>query len=385
MRFDWDFRPSISFFRLFLTGLLSFACTVVDAQDTSTPSNSQYDGEDPPIYNPGSVLGTESRSEPSADKRLGAITLMPDGRLEFRLRALDGHSIDQAALDQADVTSLEATSRGGLGDFGSFTNTPFDRSTWKKTAKDVERRVGGFTGYRTNKFELREKVQQGGWIVAWGNDISETDLINGAVAAGVSVYSGNPIAFKAWVNQLVWETFYSLKKSLGKDVPPAVAQHAQQYAQQVLIDVIRRRSLRASMRRFDTVDFKAGMIQYEGGNYLGGRKVSPTGGFKPYVAFRWRGSADGGNAGRGGQGGSTSYRVELINPYRYAIHYSLNRKKFTVLANKTAWHKRTNAAFNIRFDASFRPGDQPKSYRLRPNSRNVFVQTGNSLDLQYKN
>jgi len=32
--------------------------------------------------------------------------------------------------------------------------------------------------------------EAGGWVLAWSDDISETDVAEGLVAAGVSIYSG---------------------------------------------------------------------------------------------------------------------------------------------------------------------------------------------------
>ena len=65
-------------------------------------------------------------------------------------------------------------------------------------------------GYETNKFDLKAQVESGGWVVAWSEDITETDALRGVVAAGISVYSGNPAPFNAWCNQLIDRTISSL-------------------------------------------------------------------------------------------------------------------------------------------------------------------------------
>ena len=46
-------------------------------------------------------------------------------------------------------------------------------------------------GYRTNKFDHEREVEQGGWVVAWSHDISETDVAAGIVAVGISVFSAH--------------------------------------------------------------------------------------------------------------------------------------------------------------------------------------------------
>ena len=177
------------------------------------------------------------------------------------------------------------------------------------------RLAGAARGYETNKFDLKAEVENGGWTVAWADDVSETDAINGVVAAGVSIYTGNPAAFYAWVDALISDTIRSLMKSATKQFPQAVAKQAQQLAAEVIKQALRGKSPQEVFRQYDTVDFKAGAIRYSGRNYNGSYNIftgeheeitlSKTWGMKPYVAFRWRGSAGTPNNNSGANTSST--------------------------------------------------------------------------------
>ncbi|GAB6482209.1 hypothetical protein bcgnr5384_48460 [Bacillus cereus] len=48
----------------------------------------------------------------------------------------------------------------------------------------------GHTGYLTNKFDLEFKIENGGWVTAWENEIAEKDVLK-----GVSVFRANPSTF----------------------------------------------------------------------------------------------------------------------------------------------------------------------------------------------
>jgi hypothetical protein len=43
--------------------------------------------------------------------------------------------------------------------------------------------------YETDKWEIKDQVRAGGWKVAEGGEINETDILEGVVAAGVSIYT----------------------------------------------------------------------------------------------------------------------------------------------------------------------------------------------------
>jgi hypothetical protein len=142
--------------------------------------------------------------------------------------------------------------------------------------------------YKTNKFDLKAEQEAGGWILAWSQDISETDALQGVVAAGVSIYSGGS-SFALWIQNLVQRTIQSTSQSAGAKFPDYIQRQAESLARQVIFDAIQGKSPKHAMMRFDTIDFKAGAIRYTGGNYLGDQLVGPhTWGMKVYLGFRMR-------------------------------------------------------------------------------------------------
>ena len=149
-------------------------------------------------------------------------------------------------------------------------------------------------GYQTNKFELKAQTEQGGWVVAWAEDVTETDTIQGVVAAGVSVVSENPGPFYLWVETLVDRTIDSMAADAKARFPGAILGQVRNLAADAIKAAVTGRRGNEVLRNYDTVDFKAGAIMYSGRNFIGNNTVSRTWGLKPYVAFRWRGSASGG-------------------------------------------------------------------------------------------
>ena len=142
--------------------------------------------------------------------------------------------------------------------------------------------------YETNKFDLKARVESGGWVVAWSDDITETDVGKGVVAAGVSIYSGNPAVFIEWVNRLVDRTVSSLMSSARRRFTTAILKNVKTATVDVMKAAVQGKSAKEVARRYDTVDFKAGAIRYSGANMVGSTVISRTWGLKLYVAFRIR-------------------------------------------------------------------------------------------------
>lgn len=164
-------------------------------------------------------------------------------------------------------------------------------------------------GYETNKFERKADVEAGGWHVGWADDIRETDVAAGLVAAGISIHTGNPAAFLAWVDHLVDRTWMSLANDLaGLTVDGAVHSEAKQLAAVVIRNAVQGKSAEEVLKPFSNVAFKAGAINYSGKNTFDGRTLTRTWGLKPYVAFRIRTPA--GNA----EAPTTSDRITDVPP-----------------------------------------------------------------------
>jgi hypothetical protein len=135
-------------------------------------------------------------------------------------------------------------------------------------------------GYSTNKFDKKAAVEAGGWTVAWSEDITETDLLQGVVAAGVSFASDEPGPFLAWVTSLVQRTAESLESTVEKE--------AAQVARDVISRALSGHSAKEVTKAFSDWDMKAGAITYSGANTVGGVTISKTWGMKVYVGFRQR-------------------------------------------------------------------------------------------------
>ncbi|WP_257147985.1 hypothetical protein [Bacillus cereus] len=146
----------------------------------------------------------------------------------------------------------------------------------------------GHTGYQTNKFDLKNKIESGGWVAGWANDIAEVDVAQGVVAAGVSVVSSNPGPFYAWVKNLVDRTISSLKYDVQQKFTAEIRHQINHLTADIISQAIQGKSPREALRKYDTFDFKAGAIRYAGRNLFCGHTVSTTWGMKPYIAIRIR-------------------------------------------------------------------------------------------------
>ncbi len=144
--------------------------------------------------------------------------------------------------------------------------------------------------YESNKKEKKAKVEEGGWKAIWADDITETDVAKGIVSVAGSVAVGNPGPFYAWIENLVNRTIVSLGDDAASKMPGHIKEQAKQLARDIIKAAVQGKSAKEVFRSFDTVDFKAGAIKYSGGNRFG-PITARTWGLKPYVAFRWRGSA----------------------------------------------------------------------------------------------
>ena len=101
-------------------------------------------------------------------------------------------------------------------------------------------------------------------------------MLQGVVAAGVSVVGSNPGPFLAWVDYLVNRTISSLSSSVQQRFTAEIRGRVQQLTADVIRQAIQGRSARETFRQFDTFDFKAGAIRYSGKNVLCNNTFSNT-------------------------------------------------------------------------------------------------------------
>ncbi|MGQ4706035.1 hypothetical protein [Bacillus thuringiensis] len=172
-------------------------------------------------------------------------------------------------------------------------NSESKRMSWMSEGVHQVEHVGqqvcpGHTGYLTNKYGLELKIENGGWVTAWSDDIAEIDVLQGVVARGVSVFNANPTAFLYWINEIVNRVISSLKTNAQQKFSAEMRRVANEIAADVIRRAIQGKSPLETFKRFDTFDFKAGAIRYSGRNMLCGNTVSTTWGMKPYIALRVR-------------------------------------------------------------------------------------------------
>lgn len=146
----------------------------------------------------------------------------------------------------------------------------------------------GYTGYQTNKFDLKSNTENGGWVVGWADDIAEKDVLLGLVAAGVSVASSEPGPFLLWVEELVSRTTSTLLADLDSEFKNKIRKQVSEVASRVIRDAILGKDSREELGSIDTLDFKVGAIKYSGKNKVCGNTVSTTWGMKPYIGLRLR-------------------------------------------------------------------------------------------------
>lgn len=168
----------------------------------------------------------------------------------------------------------------------------------------------GETRFETNKGDKKRRVKNGGWEEAYGRELTETDLLEGIVAAGVSVLSENPAAFNAWVAQLVRESVAVFAANIRQRFTEVAQQQAQRLAERILRSLLRGRREGVDFLRIQDIHFKAGVSGYNGHNQVWVPNFSREGGFwqtttstlafQPYVAMRLvpGGTSPGGDSGQ---------------------------------------------------------------------------------------
>jgi hypothetical protein len=135
-------------------------------------------------------------------------------------------------------------------------------------------------GYQTNKFDKEGAVEAGGWQVVWSDDITETDIAEGAIAGGVSIAVGNPAPFLTWLEALIDQTSASLGSGIG--------QQAASIAKNTILQALQGRTAAEITQDFSDWRFKAGAITYSGENTIGNLVLTRTWGMKIYAAVMQR-------------------------------------------------------------------------------------------------
>jgi hypothetical protein len=172
--------------------------------------------------------------------------------------------------------------------------------------------------YETDKWEIKEQIKAGGWKVAEGGELTETDVIQGVVAAGISIYTGNSAPFVAWLKALVTNCLSQLASNIQTQFTEAARQQAIAVAETTIRNLLSQKSSGAEFLNFGSIQFKAGVAKYMGRNRVWVPNLSLEGGYwqtlstthawQPYVAMRFVSSSPGTTPG-GSPPGQTNAQV----------------------------------------------------------------------------
>ncbi|HZZ80222.1 MAG TPA: hypothetical protein VFE62_17035 [Gemmataceae bacterium] len=121
-------------------------------------------------------------------------------------------------------------------------------------------------GFRTNRSDVENQVRQGGWAIAFGGELTEFDIAEGAVAAGVSIFTDNPGPVMAWLDQLISESLAQMGNSIAANFAPVARQQAEQFARGVIANLLRGRNVGEQFLDLFHFNLKAGVAQFVGQN-----------------------------------------------------------------------------------------------------------------------
>jgi hypothetical protein len=123
--------------------------------------------------------------------------------------------------------------------------------------------------FTSNKNDVKDGIERGGlWKVAYGRELTETDAIAGAVATGVSIYSGNTAAVTAWLNNLITESIHKMEVSIAMTFTAQARDQAVQFAETVISKLLRAKIPSEEIKNLLQFQFKAGVAQFLGQNYV---------------------------------------------------------------------------------------------------------------------
>lgn len=144
--------------------------------------------------------------------------------------------------------------------------------------------------YQSNKKDIKKKIEQG-WIVAYGQEITEMDLADGVVAVGISVLSSNPAPFIKWVTELVNESISELEKNITSDETiNKVKNDMVNFAIAKLKLIIINKKVEEASKIFGDFGIKVGLASYSGKNktniFGGDKTISTTNAWQPYIGIK---------------------------------------------------------------------------------------------------
>jgi hypothetical protein len=269
---------------------------------------------------------------------------------------------------------------------------------------DLLREFAAASREDSNRNEVRENLERGGYSVIWGKNFTEGDWIEGTKAIAESVAAENPGPFLRWFGQVLQDNFTKIERNL-----PGVARRD---IERLILESLRN-------KRFVTIrglHIEAGFATYNRWKRVvydeprtGQRKVRLyPGGPWTYVPYaytervekkiplpnwhqfyiRYKINTDQIPGPGPRPGPAPEHKVWIYNQTNNPINYQITAagggmENFTLQPGWNRWHsiRSNDPRFVIRYDFNFDGGFQERRYNLTPNSHNDFKVVGDVLDL----
>ena len=140
--------------------------------------------------------------------------------------------------------------------------------------------------WESNKEDVKVRIREGNWKVAFGREITYDDVAEAVATAGESI------------DQLVTESVNQMEESIRDTITPEVKREAAQYAQRVIRNLIQGKNVGEQVHDIGRFNFKAGIAEFIGKNFVWIPNLSREGGYWqfvppnvisycPYVGFRF--------------------------------------------------------------------------------------------------
>lgn len=118
----------------------------------------------------------------------------------------------------------------------------------------------------SNRNDVKSQIEDGGWRCAYGRELTVQDAVEGAVAAGVSIYTGSPEVVLAWLDNLVNESLIQMETNIAMTFTADARQAVEQFAWEVIANLVQGQNLGERFKELGQWHFKAGLTQFMGQN-----------------------------------------------------------------------------------------------------------------------
>ncbi|BBM86137.1 hypothetical protein [Candidatus Uabimicrobium amorphum] len=177
----------------------------------------------------------------------------------------------------------------------------------KTALNKIQKKIGSIADYETNKWRIKDEIRDGGWRVAWGRELTETDLLEFIATIGADFLGGGGVATTAKLKKLGFESIEELTSSVIEEFTEYFSEETKKLIDEItgysgkvigiffqaLIDGDNpKKAVAAFMQEKSReiggirVHFKAGVAEYSGSNKLFGKTISKTFSWQPYIAVR---------------------------------------------------------------------------------------------------